>query len=190
MPGLDVRAYANQDGQRAADIVLNDAHVASNALIGIEHEALPAIEHALDRANAALTAEAVGVMAALGDATLDHLKNRKQFGQPIGKFQVLQHRMADIMIAIEQARSMALQAAVKIDAANADERRRAVSGAKAFVSQQARWGGQAAVQMHGGMGVTDELHVSHCFKRLTTIAATFGDVDHHLARYSRLLQAA
>ncbi len=188
--GVTLRPYRTQDGQRAADVVLDSVEVAADAMIGAEGAALPAIERALDYANAALCAEAVGIMRALNDATLEYLKTRKQFGVVIGSFQALKHRMADMTIAAEQASSMAILAAVKADSEDADERRRSVAGAKAYVMQQARLVGQQAVQLHGGIGVTDELIVSHWFKRLTTIGMTFGDVDHHLARYGELLQAA
>jgi alkylation response protein AidB-like acyl-CoA dehydrogenase len=122
-------------------------------------------------------------MEALFDATLDYLKTRQQFGVPIGKFQALQHRMADMFIHLEQARSMALLAAVKLGSGDAQERRRAVSAAKYRVGQAARFVGQQAVQLHGGMGVTDELPASHYFKRLSMIELTMGDSDHHLARF-------
>jgi alkylation response protein AidB-like acyl-CoA dehydrogenase len=188
--GVSIRAYGTQDGQRAGDVLLKDVKVGADALLGAVNQALPAIEHAIERGIAALCAEAVGVMTTLNAQTLEYLKNRKQFGQPIGKFQALQHRMADMAIAAEQARSMALLAAVKVDSADAAERRRCVSAAKAYIGQSARTVGQGAVQMHGGMGVTDELMASHLFKRLTVISATFGDVDHHLGKFSDSLLAA
>ena len=128
-------------------------------------------------------------MTALNEATLNYLKTRKQFGVAIGTFQALQHRMADMFIAAEQARSMAIIAAVHADSAtNAAARRRAISGAKAYIGQAARLVGQQAVQLHGAMGVVDELIVSHYFKRLTMIDLTFGDADYHLARFSDALR--
>ncbi|MFA6310925.1 MAG: acyl-CoA dehydrogenase family protein [Sterolibacterium sp.] len=189
-PGLTVRSYATQDGARAAEINLANVRVTGDALIGAQGAALPMVERACDYAAAALCAEAVGAMAALNEVTLEYLKTRKQFGQPIGRFQALQHRMVDMVVATEQARSMATLAAVKADSADALERRRAVSAAKAYVGQSARGVGQAAVQLHGGMGVVDELNVSHYFKRLTMINATFGDADHHLGLFSDMLLAA
>jgi alkylation response protein AidB-like acyl-CoA dehydrogenase len=159
-------------------------------LIGTKGGALPVIERALDYGIAALCAEAVGAMVALNEATLEYLKTRKQFGTPIGRFQTLQHRMVDMVIATEQARSMATLAAVKVDSSDAAERRRAVSSAKAYVGQQLRYVGQQAVQLHGGMGVVDELNVAHYFKRLTMINATFGDADHHLGLFSDMLLTA
>lgn len=188
--GVTVVAYANQDAQRAGEVKLSNVKVSADAVLGPVDGALPAIERAIDRGIAGLCAEAVGIMAALNATTLDYLKQRKQFGVPIGKFQALQHRMADMAIAAEQARSMATLAALKADAEDQAERSRAVSGAKAYIGQALRKVGQDAVQMHGGMGVTDELMAAHYFKRLTMINATFGDADHHLARFSDTLLAA
>ena len=188
--GVTVRSYMTQDGGRAAEVRLDNVSVGADALVGAQDAALPAIERALDYGIAAMCAESVGIMAALDEATLEYLKTRKQFGQPIGRFQALQHRMVDMVIATEQARSMAMMAAVKADSSDAAERRRALSAAKAYIGQQARFVGQQAVQLHGGMGVVDELNVSHWFKRLTMINATFGDVDHHLGLFSDTLLAA
>jgi alkylation response protein AidB-like acyl-CoA dehydrogenase len=189
-PGLTLRAYPTQDGARAADIRLSGVQVGADALIGPAGGGLAVIERAVDYANAALCAEAVGIMSALNEITLEYLKTRKQFGVPIGKFQALQHRMADMVIATEQARSMATLAAVRADSTDAAERSRAVAAAKAYVMQSARLVGQQAVQLHGGMGVVDELNVGHYFKRLTMIAMTFGDIDFHLGRFSDTLLAA
>ena len=189
-PGVTLRAYPTQDGARAADIKLAKVAVGADALIGTAGNALPVIERALDYANAALCAEAVGIMSALNEVTLEYLKTRKQFGVPIGNFQALQHRMADMVIATEQARSMATLAAVRVDSADAAERSRSVAAAKAYVSQSARLVGQQAVQLHGGMGVVDELNVSHYFKRMTMIGMTFGDADYHLGRFSDTLLVA
>ena len=188
--GVAVRSYMTQDGGRAAEIALDNVAVGKDALVGPEGSALPLVERALDYGIAALCAEAVGIMAALDEATLEYLKTRKQFGQPIGRFQALQHRMVDMVIATEQARSMAMMAAVKADSADAAERRRALSAARAYIGQQARFVGQQAVQLHGGMGVVDELNVSHYFKRLTMIELTFGNTDHHLGLFSDTLLAA
>ncbi|MBI5107110.1 MAG: acyl-CoA dehydrogenase family protein [Rhodocyclales bacterium] len=189
-PGVSLRSYPTQDGARAADLRLDGVQVSADALIGPAGGALPLIERAVDYANAALCAEAVGIMAALNEVTLEYLKTRKQFGQPIGKFQALQHRMADMVIATEQARSMATLAAVRADSDDAAERSRCIAAAKAYVLQSARLVGQQAVQLHGGMGVTDELNVGHYFKRLTMIGLSFGDVDYHLGRFSDSLLAA
>ncbi|MBN8474322.1 acyl-CoA dehydrogenase family protein [Sulfuritalea sp.] len=189
-PGLSLRSYPTQDGARAADIRLSGVEIGAEALIGPAGGTLPLIERAVDYANAALCAEAVGIMAALNEVTLEYLKTRKQFGTPIGKFQALQHRMADMVIATEQARSMATLAAVRADSPDSAERSRCIAAAKAYVLQSARLVGQQAVQLHGGMGVTDELNVGHYFKRLTMIGLTFGDVDYHLGRFSDSLLAA
>jgi alkylation response protein AidB-like acyl-CoA dehydrogenase len=189
-PGVSLRAYPTQDGSRAADVKLTGVQVGAEALIGTAGSALPIVERALDYANAALCAEAVGIMSALNEVTLEYLKTRKQFGLPIGKFQALQHRMADMVIATEQARSMAILAAVRADSTDTAERSRAIAAAKAYVTQSARLVGQQAVQLHGGMGVVDELNVGHYFKRLTMIGLTFGDADYHLGRFSDTLLAA
>jgi len=189
--GVSRRGYATQDGQRAAEIELQDVRVDADALIGEEGNALPLIERAIDLGIAALCAEAVGAMDSLNEQTLEYLKTRKQFGVAIGKFQVLQHRMADMVIAAQQARSMAILAAAKAQyAESAAERRHLVSAAKTLVGQSARAVGQGAVQLHGGMGVTDEMPASHYFKRLTMINATFGDADHHLGKVSDALLSA
>jgi alkylation response protein AidB-like acyl-CoA dehydrogenase len=185
--GVSLFAYPTQSGGRAADLRLQDVVIGPDALIGTAGEGLAIVERAVDKGVAALCAEAVGIIAALNEATLNYLKTRKQFGVPIGKFQALQHRMAEMFIAAEQARSMAILAAVYADAEDAAERRRAVSGAKAYIGQAARLVGQQAVQMHGAMGVVDDNIVSHYFKRLTMIGLTLGDVDFHLARFSNVL---
>ncbi len=183
-PGLTLFAYPTQSGGRAADLQLQDVAVDGDALIGRPDQALGIMERAVDSGIAALCAEALGIATALNQATLDYLKNRKQFGVPIGAFQALQHRMAEMYIAAEQSRSMAIIAAVHAGDDDAAARRRAISGAKAYVGQAARFVGQQAVQLHGAMGVVDEHIVSHYFKRLTMIDMTFGDADFHLARFS------
>ncbi len=182
--GVTLFPYATQSGGRAADLRLEGVVLDSGALIGAPQGGLAIVERAVDRGIAALCAEAVGIITALNEATLNYLKTRKQFGVPIGKFQALQHRMADMFIAAEQARSMAVIAAVHADSDDAAERRRAVSAAKAYIGQAARLVGQQAVQMHGAMGVVDDLIVSHYFKRLTMIDLCLGDTDFHLARFS------
>jgi len=183
-PGVTLLAYPTQSGGRAGDLRLEDVTLDANALIGAPGQGLGVVERAVDRGVAALCAEAVGIMVALNEATLNYLKTRKQFGVPIGKFQALQHRMADMLIAAEQARSMAVIAAVHADSEDPLERRRAVSGAKAYIGQAARLVGQEAVQLHGAMGVVDDVIVSHYFKRLTMIDLSLGNADFHLARFS------
>jgi alkylation response protein AidB-like acyl-CoA dehydrogenase len=179
------------DGQRAADVLLRDVRVGIDAVIGTVGGGWSLLEAVADHGAGLLCAEALGAMDALFGATLDYLKTRQQFGVAIGKFQALQHRMADMYVHLEQARSMALLAAVRLaeaarnptDGGAAAGRRRAVAAAKYRVGQAARFVGQQAVQLHGGMGVTDELPASHYFKRLSTIELTLGDADHHLARF-------
>jgi alkylation response protein AidB-like acyl-CoA dehydrogenase len=179
-PGVTVTAYRTLDGLRAADILFTQVAVDAEARLDGGWETL---EAALDYGAALLCAEAVGAMEALFAATLDYLKTRKQFGAPLGKFQALQHRMADMYIHLEQARSMALLAAVKYAEGDAAERRRVVSAAKYRVGAAARFIGQQAVQLHGGMGVTNELPAAHYFKRLTMIDLSLGNGDHHLQRF-------
>jgi alkylation response protein AidB-like acyl-CoA dehydrogenase len=188
--GVTVSAYPTQSGGRAADLKLDNVMAAGDALIGTAGNGLPIIERAADHACAALCAEAVGIMDALNQATLNYLKTRKQFGVAIGTFQALKHRMAEMLMAAEQSRSMAIIAAARADDTDTATRRRAVSGAKAYIGQAARLVGQQAVQMHGGMGVVDDLIVSHYFKRLTIIDLTYGDVDHHLGYFSDTLLPA
>jgi len=183
-PGLTIFEYPTQSGGRAADLQLAGVAVDHDALICMPGRALGTIERAVDSAIAALCAEALGIVTALNQATLNYLKTRKQFGVPIGAFQALQHRMAEMFIAAEQIRSMAIIAAVHADIGDVAKRRRAISGAKAYIGQAARFVGQQAVQLHGAMGVVDDLIVSHYFKRLTMIDLSLGDADFHLARFS------
>jgi alkylation response protein AidB-like acyl-CoA dehydrogenase len=184
--GLVLDNYPTVDGQRAADVYLNGVELPAECRLGSEGGAMPAIEAALDIGLAALCADAVGVMQALLDATVDYVRVRQQFGQPIGRFQALQHRIAEMAIHLEQARSMSYLAALRCDSDDIGERRRALSAAKAVIGQSARFVGQQAVQLHGGMGMTDELQVSHWFKRLTGAQLMFGDSDTHLQRYAAL----
>ncbi|HEY5799205.1 MAG TPA: acyl-CoA dehydrogenase, partial [Burkholderiaceae bacterium] len=178
-PDVTRTGYRTIDGMRAADIVFDKVQVPAAALLGDG----TLLDAALDYGCALVCAEAVGAMDALFTATLEYLKTRQQFGVPIGKFQALQHRMADMFIEIEQARSMATLAAVKADLTDAAERARYVSAAKARVGTALTYVGQQAVQLHGGMGVTDEVMAAHLFKRLTMIGLTLGDTDHHVARF-------
>ena len=182
--GLRLTPYATQSGGRAADLELSSVRVEADAVVGEPGAALALIERGVDAALAALCGEASGIVAALNEATLGYLKSRKQFGVPIGMFQALQHRMADMYVAGEQIRSMAILAATHADAADAAARARACAAAKAYIGAAARFVGQQAVQLHGAMGVVDELIVSHYFKRLTMIDMTYGDADFQLARFS------
>ncbi len=178
--GVEVIRYRTQDGRNAADVKLHEVSVDDTRILGKPGEGLGALEEALDHAIAALCAEAVGIMDALNAATLEYLKTRVQFGQPIGRFQVLQHRMADMFMMAVLARSMSLLATGRCASADRASHRHQISAAKAFIGKAARFIGQQAVQLHGGMGMSAELIVSHYFKRLTLIGATFGDVDHHV----------
>lgn len=188
--GVKIDDFATHDGHRTADIQLRNVTVSADSLIGPLDGAFPAIEKAVDLGIAALCAEAVGAMEAMNTTTLDYIKTRKQFGVAIGKFQVLQHRMADMFIQAEQAKSMAILAATEADSDNREQRREAISMAKTLVGQAARYVGQEGVQLHGGMGVTDEMFAAHLFKRLTLINLLFGDAEHHLAQVSDGLLAA
>lgn len=181
--GIRITDYRTLDGMRAANIVFDQVQVAASALVGAPGAGWEILDAAADYGAGLLCAEALGAMEAIFGATLEYLKTRSQFGAPIGKFQALQHRMADMYIHLEQARSMALLAAVKLGSDDAQERRRCVSAAKFRVGQAARFVGQQAVQLHGGMGVTNELPAAHHFKRLTMIELSLGDSDHHLARF-------
>jgi pimeloyl-CoA dehydrogenase small subunit len=183
-PGVAVTEYRGLDNLRLADIRLSGVRVGGDALLGSEGEGFGLLEEVVDYATVLLCAEAVGAIKYAHDATLDYLKTRRQFGVPIGSFQALQHRMVDILISYEQARSIACLACVKVDTADAGERRRVVSAAKIKIADAARHVSQEAVQLHGGMGMTEELKISHTFRRLTMIAQAFGDADHHLARFA------
>ncbi|HEY2779841.1 MAG TPA: acyl-CoA dehydrogenase [Steroidobacteraceae bacterium] len=184
--GLSLDPYPTIDGQRAAEVYLKGVQVPASSRLGAEGAALAPVEAALDIGLAALCAEAVGVMQALVDATVAYVQSRQQFGVPIGRFQALQHRIADMLIHLEQARSMSYLAALRCADDNLTERRRALSAAKAVVGQSSRFVAQQAMQLHGGMGMTDELIVSHWFKRLTAADLMFGDSDSHLQRYAAL----
>lgn len=187
--GLTIKSYRTHDGHDAADIIFNDVCLDEDCLIGTEGQAASAINHAFNVTNMALVAEASGLIDALSKATLEYLKIRKQFGVPIGSFQALQHRMAEMAIAVEQSNSMALLVATDMSHEDPVYRQNRVSGAKAYVGKLARQVAQEAVQMHGGIGVTDELNVAHFYKRIALINMMFGDVDYHFARYSDSLVA-
>jgi len=183
MAGLTRCDYRTFDGQRAADITFSNVRLPAAALLGQLGEGWNVLDAVADYGVALLCAEAIGVMEAANAATLEYLKTREQFGVPIGTFQVLQHRMADMYMQLEQARAITTLAVATVSSPDADERRRTVSAAKVRVGQAAKFIGQQTVQMHGGMGMTDELQAAHCFKRLTAIELTLGDTDHHLARF-------
>jgi alkylation response protein AidB-like acyl-CoA dehydrogenase len=182
--GLEVRPYATHDGSRAADLVFEGVRLDASRRLGDEGAALPALELVIDQAIAAIASEAVGAMSTLVDMTLDYLKTRQQFGRPIGTNQALQHRMVDMYIALDEARSMALYGALMLGEADAAVRRKALSATKIEIDRTARRVGQEAVQLHGAMGVTEELAVGHYFKRLSMIGVTFGDMSWHLQRHA------
>ncbi len=185
--GVTLNPSRSVDGLRVADVRLAGVKLAGAALLGPLGAAMPLIEEAVDFATALLCADAIGAMKSANDATLEYMKTRKQFGVPIASFQVLQHRMVEMYIVCEQARSMAILAAAKVDAGgDAVERSIAVSMAKVKIADAARQISQESVQLHGGMGMTEELKVSHTFRRLTMAAQRFGDADHHLERYAAL----
>ncbi len=181
--GVEVNEYRTIDGQRAATLTLSESPARR---LGAAELGAASWERIADYATLLLCAEAVGVLDALIHATVEYTKTRQQFGVPIARFQALQHRMVDMLIHAEQARSLTYLAAVRYNSEEADERRRAVSAAKARVGQAARFVGQQAVQLHGGMGVTDEVAAAHLFKRVSIIDTTLGDTDHHLERFARL----
>ncbi len=184
--GLSRRDYRTIDGQRASDIKLDDVKVGSDALLGKEGGALPAIKNVVDRTIAALCAEAVGAMRTANNITNEYIKERKQFGTPIGKFQVLQHRMVDMYMEAEQSKSMSDMLAMKLELDDEGERRKAVSAAKAQIGQASKFIGEQSIQLHGGMGMTDEYSIGHYFKRLTTIEMLFGNTDYHFKQYAAL----
>jgi pimeloyl-CoA dehydrogenase small subunit len=180
--GIAKKGYPTQDGLHAADITFTGVEVGSDAAIGDPDNALPLIERVVDEARTAMCAEAVGAMDESLKTTVEYLKTRKQFGVPIGSFQTLQHRAADMFVAVEQARSMSMFATMASDFDDAKERATAVAAAKVQVGKSAKFVGQQSIQLHGGIGMTQEAKIGHYFKRLTMIENTFGDTDYHLRR--------
>jgi alkylation response protein AidB-like acyl-CoA dehydrogenase len=187
--GVTVKDYPTVDSQRQAEIELRDVALPASSRLGGEGQALTVIEQAHDIAIAALCAEAVGAMKAVLDSTVEYLRTRRQFGQPIGRFQALQHRAVDMLMHYEQAKSMSYFAAIRSTNENRAERRRALSAAKVIVGRACRFIGQQSVQLHGGMGMTVELNISHYFRRLTAIELSFGDTDSHLEQFIGTMRA-
>jgi pimeloyl-CoA dehydrogenase small subunit len=183
--GVSRRGYPTQDGLRAAEITLSGVRVGPEGVLGEPGKALPLVERVVDEAIAALCAEAVGAMAVMHELTVEYLKTRRQFGREIGSFQILQHRAVDMLIALEQARSMAMFATMMAAEENAAERRNAVAAAKVQIGRSGKFIGQQAIQLHGGIGMTMEYKVGHYFKRVTMIDTMFGDADHHLRELAR-----
>ncbi|HSS71879.1 MAG TPA: acyl-CoA dehydrogenase [Casimicrobiaceae bacterium] len=190
MPGVSMHRFRTLDGCFAADIAMRDVRVGADAVIGEESGGLVLLEEVVDFATALLCAEAVGAIAYANAATLEYLKTRRQFGVPIGSFQALQHRMVDMMIAHEQAQSMASLACATVDRERDPiARKRVVSAAKVKIADACRLVSQESVQLHGGMGMSDEMKISHTFRRLTMIAQQFGDAEHHLERFAAATDA-
>ncbi|MQY18483.1 acyl-CoA dehydrogenase family protein [Nocardia macrotermitis] len=183
--GLTLHSYRTIDERRAADIVLDGVRVPADALLGSEGAADDSLAAAADEAIAAVCAEAVGAMRRVLADTVEYAKQRRQFGVPIGSFQALQHRMVDMHFEVEQAIAATYLVTLKLGAAPA-ERARAAAAAKATIGRAARFVGQSAVQLHGAMGMTEELAVGHFFKRLTAIQFEWGTTDQHIARYAAL----
>jgi pimeloyl-CoA dehydrogenase small subunit len=183
--GVSRRGYPTQDGLRAAEISLAHVRVGPEGVLGEPEAALPLIERVVDEGMAALCAEAVGAMAAMHELTVDYLKTRRQFGREIGTFQILQHRAVDMLMALEQARSMAMFATMMATEENDAERRNALSAAKVQIGRSGKFVGQQAIQLHGGIGMTMEYKVGHYFKRVTMIDTMFGDADYHLRELAR-----
>ena len=186
--GVSTRDYPTVDGRRASEVYFENLSVGADAVIGDVDNGLPLVELVTDEAIAALCAEACGAMKVAHEMTVEYSRNRKQFGTAIGKFQVLQHRMVDMFMEHEQSVSMTYMATLKLDEDIAT-RKKAASAAKVRIGQGGRFVGQQAIQIHGGMGMTDEMAVGHYFKRLTMIDSEFGNVDHHLKRYTALSAA-
>jgi pimeloyl-CoA dehydrogenase small subunit len=183
--GVSRRSYPTQDGVRGADITLKGVKVAAGDVIGEAGKAWPLIERVSHSAIAALASEAVGAMSAMQDITVEYLKTRQQFGVAIGSFQALQHRAVDMLVALEQGRSMAMYGTMMAEDPNAEERAKAMAATKVQIGKSAKYVGQQAIQLHGGIGVTMEYKVGHYFMRTTVMETQFGDTDHHLAALAR-----
>ncbi len=183
-PGVRRRDYRAVDGSRASDVTFEGVRVDENAVLGEIDNGLPLLERTLDAGIAAICAEAVGIMSVMHRLTVDYIKQRRQFGVPIGSFQALQHRAVDMLIALEQARSMEIYAAMTLSGDAGDgERKRALSAAKVQVARSGRYVGQQAIQLHGAIGMTEEYLVGHYFRRMSVLELSFGDADFHVRRY-------
>ncbi|MGB0691858.1 MAG: acyl-CoA dehydrogenase family protein [Pseudomonadales bacterium] len=182
--GIAKRDYPTIDGGRASEITLENVTVDASAVIGEVGGGFALLEVGINNGILGVGAEAVGAMEVLYKTTVEYCKTREQFGQPIGKFQVLQHRMVDMFMEHEQAKSLLYMAAIRMSENDAEEARKAISALKVQIGKGGRFVGQQAIQLHGGMGMTDELNVGHYFKRLTAIETLFGNVDYHLKKYS------
>ncbi len=185
--GVARRGHTMRDGQRAAEIALTDVAVTEADVLGDPGEALPVIERIVEAGIAATCGEVVGTMEAIHEMTLDYLKTREQFGQPIGRNQALQHRSAEMFMELEQGRSMAMLAAISADEEDPAERARAISMAKVGVGQSGKFVSQQGIQLHGGIGMTEEYAVGHYFRRVMTIEHMFGDISHHLNKLAGMV---
>ena len=183
--GISTRNYKTVDGRRASELTLENVKVSADSILGSLDKGYEFLEKGVDIATLAICAEAVGIMEILYKTTVEYSKTREQFGQPIGKFQVLQHRMVDMFMEYEQSKSLLYMATMK-HVENAPDSKKAISGLKYQIGKAGKFVGQESIQIHGGMGVTDELNVGHFFKRLTTIGTIFGNTDFHLKRYSSI----
>ena len=183
--GVSLRNYSNVDGSKASEVTLEGVEVSTSSLLGDEGNIYSVLEEVIDLATLAISAEAVGIMEKMNEITLEYTKTREQFGETLSSFQALQHRMVDTFMAYEQTKSLLLMCAAKLTD-KADDAMKAVSALKYQVGIAAKQVGEESVQLHGGMGVTDETNIGHFFKRLTTIRAIFGNTDYHLKRYSAL----
>ena len=183
--GINRTNYKTVDGKRASDITIENLSVSKENIIGPINSGFAILDSAIDTAILAISAEAVGAMEVLYKTTVEYTKTREQFGTAIGKFQVLQHRMVDMFMEYEQCKSLLYMATMKHEEGSADAKK-AISGLKYQVGKAGKFIGQQAVQLHGGMGVTDELNVGHYFKRLTTVGTIFGNTDYHLKKYTSL----
>jgi alkylation response protein AidB-like acyl-CoA dehydrogenase len=186
--GLTLQNYPTIDEYRASEVVIENLKVSKDMILGEVNNAYAAIDENVDRSTIAVCAEAVGILEVLKDTTIDYCKNRKQFGQAIGKNQSIQHRLVDMMIEYEQSKSI-LYMACTADLSNPSDRKKAVSGAKARIGKAIKYVGENAIQLHGGMGMVDEYMVSHYFKRATMLGILFGNEDYHMKRFSNITQA-
>tara|TARA_B100000929_G_scaffold312_1_gene330 strand:+ start:523 stop:1680 length:1158 start_codon:yes stop_codon:yes gene_type:complete len=186
--GITLQNYPTIDEYRASEVIIENLKLPKDSILGNIDEAYDAIEKEVDKSTIAACAEALGILEVLKDATTDYCKNRKQFGQPISKNQAIQFRLVDMMMEYEQAKST-LYMAITSDLSNPDERRKSVSALKSRMGQAIKFVGENAIQLHGGMGMTDEYMISHYFKRATMIGVLFGNVDYHMKRFIELTQS-
>ncbi len=184
--GISKRDYPTIDGLQASEITFENVSVGADAVLGEVGNGLALLEIGINNGILAVGAEAVGAMEVLYKTTVEYCKTREQFGQPIGKFQVLQHRMVDMFMEHEQAKSLLYMAALRMSEDDEVEAKKAISALKVQIGKGGRFVGQNAIQLHGGMGMTDELNVGHYFKRITAIETLFGNVDHHLKKYANV----